>query len=53
MVVQNAQTTKELWQRYFSDLDIDSYSDNLKRQLKSLKNLGSSALDEVKLTEVM
>ncbi|GJQ76247.1 hypothetical protein Trydic_g20308, partial [Trypoxylus dichotomus] len=47
-----AEKRKEWWQQYFAPLNVDDYQDEqLKRQLRSLKNLGSAALSADKLEE--
>ncbi|GJQ76300.1 hypothetical protein Trydic_g14, partial [Trypoxylus dichotomus] len=47
-----AEKRKEWWQQHFAPLNVDDYQDEqLKRQLRSLKNLGSAALSVDKLEE--
>ncbi|KAB0802038.1 hypothetical protein PPYR_04224 [Photinus pyralis] len=52
--LESAEFDKKYWTTVFQNLNVNDYKDEaLKRQLKSLKMIGSAALDEKKLTQLI
>ena len=52
-VLENAEYQKEWWQKYWKDLNVDDYkSELLRRQLRSVKQLGDGVLKPERLEYV-